>query len=66
MTKKYGKREDMGKKIIVQKFGGTSVATPEKIKGVAKRVSQTKRKGCDVVVVVSALGKTTDELSVIE
>jgi len=50
------------KKIIVQKYGGTSVANPEKIKGVAKRVAAYKRRGYDVVVVVSALGKTTDEL----
>ncbi|MBF0215480.1 MAG: aspartate kinase [Candidatus Omnitrophica bacterium] len=50
------------KDIIVQKFGGTSVATPERIKNVAKKVSACKRKGYDVVVVVSALGETTDEL----
>lgn len=53
----------MGKKgIIVQKYGGTSVANPKKIKGVAKRVDEYKKKGYDVVVVVSALGDTTDEL----
>ncbi|MBF0253351.1 MAG: aspartate kinase [Candidatus Omnitrophica bacterium] len=50
------------KKIIVQKFGGTSVANPEKIKGVARKVAKAKDDGYDVVVVVSALGKTTDEL----
>ncbi len=52
----------MRKGIIVQKFGGTSVANPERIIGVAKRVAATKKKGYDVVVVVSALGGTTDEL----
>ncbi|MBD3425818.1 MAG: aspartate kinase [Candidatus Omnitrophica bacterium] len=50
------------KDIIVQKFGGTSVANPERIKGVAQRVAACKRKGNSVVVVVSALGDTTDEL----
>lgn len=49
-------------KLIVQKYGGTSVADPERIKNVAKRVVEYKRKGYDVVVVVSALGDTTDEL----
>lgn len=50
------------KGIIVQKYGGSSVASPEKIKGVARRVAACKKKGYDVVVVVSALGDTTDEL----
>ncbi|MGB2661685.1 MAG: aspartate kinase [Candidatus Omnitrophota bacterium] len=50
------------KGIIVQKYGGTSVANPEKIIGVAKRVASYRRKGYDVVVVVSALGDTTNEL----
>src|SRR3989338_3611482 len=49
-------------KLIVQKFGGSSVANPERIKRVAQRVVETKRAGADVVVVVSALGDTTDEL----
>ncbi|MBI3324132.1 MAG: aspartate kinase [Candidatus Omnitrophica bacterium] len=48
--------------LIVQKFGGSSVANPERIKHVAQRVVETKRRGHDVVVVVSALGDTTDEL----
>lgn len=48
--------------IIVQKYGGTSVGTPERIKAVAKRIIETKNKGHDVVVVVSAMGDTTDEL----
>ncbi|MGB2601178.1 MAG: aspartate kinase [Candidatus Omnitrophota bacterium] len=50
------------KGVIVQKFGGTSVANPERIKGVARRVAVCKKKGYDVVVVVSALGDTTNEL----
>lgn len=48
--------------IIVQKYGGTSVGTPERIKEVAKRVIETKNSGHDVIVVVSAMGDTTDEL----
>lgn len=48
--------------LIVQKFGGSSVANAERIKNVAKRVVQTKRKGHKLVVVVSALGDTTDGL----
>ena len=52
----------MKKKLIVQKFGGSSVANPERIKRVAQRVVETKRTGASVVVVVSALGDTTDEL----
>ena len=48
--------------LIVQKFGGTSVGSVEKIKNVANRVIEEAEKGNDVVVVVSAMGKTTDEL----
>ena len=48
--------------IIVQKFGGTSVADATKIKNVAKRVVQTHDEGHRVVVVVSAMGDTTDRL----
>jgi aspartate kinase len=48
--------------IIVQKYGGSSVADVQKIALVAERVVTTKRAGYDVVVVVSAMGKTTDEL----
>lgn len=48
--------------LIVQKYGGSSVANPERIKNVAKRVVGYKKRGYDVVVVVSALGDTTDEL----
>lgn len=48
--------------LIVQKFGGTSVGDPERIKRVAQRVVREKTAGHDVVVVVSAMGDTTDDL----
>lgn len=48
--------------LIVQKYGGSSVGNAKKIKNVARRVAQTKDKGNQVVVVVSAMGDTTDEL----
>ena len=48
--------------ILVHKYGGTSVGTTEKIKRIAKRVIAEKEKGNDMVVVVSAMGKTTDYL----
>ena len=48
--------------LIVQKYGGTSVADPDRIKSVADHVAFTKRHGNDVVVIVSAMGKTTDNL----
>lgn len=48
--------------LIVQKFGGTSVGTPDRIRAVAARIAQTKREGHDLVVVVSAMGQSTDEL----
>jgi len=50
------------RKIIVQKFGGTSVADTDKIKRVAQTVIKEKNNGNDVVVVVSAMGHTTDYL----
>jgi aspartate kinase len=52
----------MSASLIVQKFGGSSVANPERIQRVAQRVVETKRQGHQVVVVVSALGDATDEL----
>lgn len=52
----------MHKGLIVQKFGGSSVANAERIQNVAKRVASYRKKGYDLVVVVSALGDTTDEL----
>ena len=48
--------------LVVQKYGGSSVADAEKIKNVARRIVETKEKGNEVVVVVSAMGDTTDEL----
>lgn len=48
--------------LIVQKFGGSSVADPDRIKNVARRVARYKKRGHSVVVVVSALGDTTDDL----
>src|SRR5262245_12809766 len=48
--------------LLVQKFGGTSVADPDRIRQVADHVARTMRHGDGVVVVVSAMGKETDEL----
>lgn len=54
--------EQHEKPILVQKYGGSSVADPQRIKQVANRVAQTVKSGFRVVVVVSAMGKTTDQL----
>jgi len=48
--------------LIVQKYGGSSVADADKIKNVARRIAKAKQEGNQVVVVVSAMGDTTDEL----
>ena len=48
--------------LIVQKYGGTSVADPERIREVAGRVARTRRAGNEVLVVISAMGSTTDQL----
>jgi aspartate kinase len=48
--------------LIVQKYGGTSVADPDRMKAVAEHVAFTQRHGASVVVVVSAMGKATDNL----
>src|SRR5512138_3666464 len=48
--------------VVVQKYGGSSVADVEKIRKVAEKVAATRRSGKDVCVVVSAMGDTTDEL----
>jgi aspartate kinase len=48
--------------LVVQKYGGTSVGSIERIQAVAKRISQTVQEGNSLVVVVSAMGKTTDTL----
>ena len=50
------------KGVVVQKYGGSSVATIEKVKAIAEKIVETRRQGWDVVVVVSAMGKTTDDL----
>ncbi|MDR5683721.1 MAG: aspartate kinase [Armatimonadota bacterium] len=47
---------------IVQKYGGSSVATPDRMRHVARRIAQTRRGGAQVAVVVSAPGDTTDDL----
>ena len=49
--------------LIVQKYGGTSVADPDRVKAVAEHVAKTKREGNDVVVVVSAPAGMTDDLT---
>ncbi|HMD46183.1 MAG TPA: aspartate kinase [Acidimicrobiales bacterium] len=48
--------------LVVQKYGGTSVGDAERVRAVADHVARTRRAGDDVVVVVSAMGKTTDDL----
>jgi aspartate kinase len=48
--------------LIVQKYGGTSVADPDRIRAVADNIAFTKKRGNDVIVVVSAMGKATDNL----
>lgn len=48
--------------LVVQKFGGTSVADADRVRAVADHVARTRRQGRQVVVVVSAMGRTTDEL----
>ena len=48
--------------LVVQKYGGSSVADAEKIKSVSRRIGRAKDAGMDVVAVVSAMGNTTDEL----
>ena len=48
--------------LLVQKYGGTSLADPDRIRHVARRVARTRRAGNDVIVVVSAMGNSTDNL----
>jgi aspartate kinase len=48
--------------LIVQKYGGSSLATPDHIRRVARHIVERKEQNCDLVVVVSAMGKTTDTL----
>lgn len=47
---------------VVQKYGGTSVADPERMRSVAEQIARTHRRGDEVIVVVSAMGKETDDL----
>jgi aspartate kinase len=49
-------------RLIVQKYGGTSVGSPERISKVARRILETQRKGCRVVAVISAMAGVTDQL----
>ena len=49
-------------RLIVQKYGGTSVGTPERIRAVAQRLIETQRDNCRVVAVISAMGGVTDNL----
>ncbi|MEY2560254.1 MAG: aspartate kinase [Verrucomicrobiota bacterium] len=49
-------------RLIVQKYGGTSVGSPERIRNVARRLLETQREGCKVVAVISAMAGVTDEL----
>ena len=59
----HGTDEAMEKRrIVVQKYGGSSMAGPEKIREVARRIMQTRTAGHAVCVVVSAMGDTTDDL----
>jgi aspartate kinase len=48
--------------LIVQKYGGTSVGNPERIRNVARRIVETQREGCQVVAVISAMAGVTDNL----
>jgi aspartate kinase len=48
--------------LVVQKYGGTSVGTPERICHVAQRILETQRQGCRVVAIISAMAGVTDEL----
>jgi aspartate kinase len=50
------------KRLVVQKFGGSSLATPERIRHVAARIAATAERGVAVCVIVSAMGRTTDDL----
>ena len=49
-------------RLIVQKYGGTSVGSPERIRNVARRLVETQREGCGVVAVISAMAGVTDDL----
>jgi aspartate kinase len=55
--------KEVGVALVVQKYGGSSVENADRIKKVAERIVRTRKEGHDVVVVVSAMGDTTDELT---
>ena len=57
-----GAREARAAVRVVQKYGGTSVADPERMRSVAEQIARTHRRGDEVIVVVSAMGKETDDL----
>ncbi|RBP63415.1 aspartate kinase [Brevibacterium sanguinis] len=61
-TERISEREETAVSIVVQKFGGSSVADAESIKRVAQRIVEYRQAGHEVVVVVSAMGDSTDEL----
>ncbi len=52
----------MARPVLVQKYGGSSLATPARIRRAARRIAESRRDGCAVVAVVSAMGDTTDRL----
>src|SRR5229473_4460026 len=54
--------EKVGKRLIVQKYGGSSLANAERIRASAQRIARAAASGRPVIVVVSAMGDTTDEL----
>ena len=62
MTSARRTRRPDGCSVVVQKYGGTSVGTPARIRRVSRRIAQTVRNGSQVVAVVSAMGHTTDRL----
>ena len=51
--------------VLVQKFGGTSVGSVDRIQAVARRIAESKELGNELVIVVSAMGHTTDELTLL-
>src|SRR4029079_17868445 len=55
-------RAHMTRQLVVQKFGGSSVGDAERIRRVAQRIARARATGAELVVVVSAMGDTTDEL----
>lgn len=61
-TPQFSLDEEIQARLVVQKYGGTSVGTPERIKAVADNIAATVKRGHSVVVVVSAMGSSTDEL----